>query len=111
MRIAHCGDLGHLLSDKEITALGRIDILLIPVGGHFTIDTEQATEITQKIGPKIAIPMHYKTEKSADSLNKLATLSHFLEKNKFPTTPESVHKIKLEQSSIPEDTQVLLMNA
>ena len=62
LRLAHCGDLGHLLSDKEITALGRIDILLIPVGGHFTIDTEQATEITQKIGPKIAIPMHYKTE-------------------------------------------------
>ena len=62
LRIAHCGDLGHILSDKETASLGRIDIVLIPIGGNFTIDAAQATDIIEKIKPKIAIPMHYKTE-------------------------------------------------
>ncbi|OGD83555.1 hypothetical protein A2572_00410 [Candidatus Collierbacteria bacterium RIFOXYD1_FULL_40_9] len=111
LNLVHLGDLGHKLSSGAIEKLGSVDVLMTPVGGEYTIETETALETVKDISPGFMIPMHYKTEKSADSLNKLATLSHFLEKNKFPTTPESVHKIKLEQSSIPEDTQVLLMNA
>jgi len=61
LRIAHCGDLGHTLSDKDIAALGRIDILFIPIGGHFTINAAQATAVVEKVKPKIVIPMHYKT--------------------------------------------------
>ena len=61
LRIAHYGDLGHMLPDKETTSLGRIDIILIPVGGHFTIDASQATDIIEKIKPRIVFPMHYKT--------------------------------------------------
>ncbi|MEW6026485.1 MAG: MBL fold metallo-hydrolase [Planctomycetota bacterium] len=62
LRIAHCGDLGHTLPDKDVAALGKIDILLIPVGGYFTIDATQATTVLEKVKPKIVIPMHYKTE-------------------------------------------------
>ncbi len=61
MRLAHLGDLGHELSDEQIHALGKIDILLTPVGGHYTIDAATAARHVEKIRPKVVIPMHFKT--------------------------------------------------
>jgi len=63
MRVCHLGDLGHVLSDKEISELGEVDIVLTPVGGFFTIDAKQASEICDKVKPRVIIPMHYKTPK------------------------------------------------
>jgi L-ascorbate metabolism protein UlaG (beta-lactamase superfamily) len=63
IRVAHFGDLGHPLDDKKIKELGRIDVALIPVGGAFTIDSRAATDIINKLKPKLVIPMHFKTSK------------------------------------------------
>ena len=60
IKIAHLGDLGHMLSDNQVEILGNIDILMIPIGGIYTIDADTAIDIIQKIRPKIVIPMHYK---------------------------------------------------
>lgn len=111
LNFVHLGDLGHKLSSGQIEKLGSVDVLMTPVGGEFTIDAEMAMDVVKEVSPSFVIPMHYKTEKSSEALSKLAPLSHFLEKNKFPTTAESVHKMKLDQASMPDDTQVLLMNA
>ena len=59
LRVAHLGDLGHPLTDAQIAQLGPVDVLLIPVGGVFTIDAGQAADLTKKIGAKITVPMHY----------------------------------------------------
>ena len=63
LQLCHLGDLGHLLSDKELAEIGPVDILLIPVGGFFTIDPKEATRVAEQIKPKILIPMHFKTAK------------------------------------------------
>jgi L-ascorbate metabolism protein UlaG (beta-lactamase superfamily) len=63
VQLCHLGDLGHLLSDKDLAEIGPVDILLIPVGGFFTIDAKEATQVAEQIKPKILIPMHFKTEK------------------------------------------------
>lgn len=61
IRICHLGDLGQKeLTDEQLEALGEIDILMIPVGGVYTIDGEEAAAIINRIEPKIVIPMHYK---------------------------------------------------
>ncbi len=60
LRLAHLGDLGHMLSREQIQALGRIDILLIPVGGHYTIGPETAAEVVRALRPGITVPMHYR---------------------------------------------------
>ena len=60
IRICHLGDLGHLLSDRQIAEIDKVDILLIPVGGNFTIDAKTATEVYERLAAKIVIPMHYK---------------------------------------------------
>ena len=59
VRVCHLGDLGHWLSDKQVAELGKVDILLIPVGGFYTIDAKVATEVGNQVKPKVIIPMHW----------------------------------------------------
>lgn len=61
-RIVHMGDLGHMLSSEQIDALGQVDVLMIPVGGFYTIDAATAHELAEKIGAAVTIPMHYRGE-------------------------------------------------
>jgi L-ascorbate metabolism protein UlaG (beta-lactamase superfamily) len=61
INLVHLGDLGHLPNQTQIKAMGPVDILLIPVGGRFTIDADEAYTAVQMIDPHIVIPMHYKT--------------------------------------------------
>ena len=69
-----------------------------------------ALDLVKEISPSFVIPMHYAVDGVKEPLTKLAGLEKFLEKNKFPVSPESVHKAKLDLGSLPDDTQVLLMN-
>ena len=59
-RFAHLGDFGHELSAAQLAALGRIDVLMLPVGGFFTIDAAQAARTAEAIGAPVVIPMHYR---------------------------------------------------
>ena len=58
-RFVHCGDLGHVPDDATIEALKGADVLMIPVGGIFTVDGKTAWAITKRITPKVVVPMHY----------------------------------------------------
>ena len=61
-RICHCGDIGETLDDPEkVAALQNLDILIIPVGGFYTVNAALAFEVTQKVKPRWVIPCHYKT--------------------------------------------------
>lgn len=60
LRVAHLGDLGHPLSAQQLEELGAVDVLMLPVGGHFTIGPETAWELAAAVRPRILIPMHYR---------------------------------------------------
>ena len=60
--VCHCGDLGHPLSPEQIDALGKVDVLLVPVGGRFALDGAEADELRRALSPAITIPMHYRTK-------------------------------------------------
>ena len=66
LRIVHLGDLGCMLSDEQIKILLQPDILMIPVGGFFTIDGKQAKETMECLRARITLPMHYKTKYNKD---------------------------------------------
>ena len=66
LRIVHLGDLGDGLSAEQAERLKNPDILMIPVGGFFTIDAELAWKTARQLGAKVVLPMHYKTEFNAD---------------------------------------------
>ncbi len=78
LRIAHLGDLGHLLTDEQLSAIGSVDVVLIPVGGVFTIDGRQATRVVDQLRPRLTvIPMHYKTD--VLTIKQLEGVDDFLE--------------------------------
>ncbi len=60
LKICHLGDLGTDLNQKQLSEIDGVDILMIPVGGKYTIDAKKAEEIIKKIEPAIIIPIHYK---------------------------------------------------
>lgn len=60
LRVCHMGDLGTDLTEKQFESINGIDILMIPVGGKYTIDAKTAVEIIKKIEPRVVIPMHFK---------------------------------------------------
>ncbi len=61
LRVVHLGDLGHLLTDEQARAIGKVDVLMIPVGGHFTIGPAEAGKVMAQLKPRVVIPMHFKT--------------------------------------------------
>jgi len=60
VRVCHAGDLGHVLSPEQAGALGKVDVLLIPVGGTYTVDAAGAGEVVEQLSPRVVVPMHYK---------------------------------------------------
>ncbi|MCH3965343.1 MAG: MBL fold metallo-hydrolase [Clostridium sp.] len=100
-RLCHLGDLGYILSEDEISALGNIDVLFVPVGGNFTIDGKEAAKVSSLINPHIVIPMHYKTPLLSFELDGLETFlkyaknienigCNFLDLNEKPTCSNKV---------------------
>ena len=63
LRVCHLGDLGHQLSNDQVSEIGPVDVLLVPVGGVYTIDAKVATELCKLLKPKDIVPMHYRDGK------------------------------------------------
>lgn len=107
MKVCHLGDLGQeKLTDEQVEKIDEVDILMIPVGGIFTVDGEQAVKIINQIEPRIVIPMHYKIP--GLSL-KLAGVDDFL-KEMGVAKKELQDKLTLKKKDLPqEETQVVVM--
>ena len=76
IRVAHLGDLGHDLDDDQIEELGKLDVVLIPVGGTYTLDCQQASDLANRLQVKTVIPMHYR--RADVGFEVLQTLQEFL---------------------------------
>ncbi len=106
IKILHCGDLGLVPDEKFLETIGDVDILMVPVGGFYTIDTKEAVELAKKIEPAIIIPMHYKTEKhNPQVFEKIASLDLFLKA--IGQTPNPQDKLTIKK----EDLETMEMNA
>lgn len=108
IHIAHLGDFGEKeIRDETLEDLGDVDILLIPVGGKFTIDAETAAKVVKKIEPKIAIPMHYKIPGLKINLDGV---EDFL-KEIGATKAEAQDKLTIKKKDLAEDekTKVVLL--
>lgn len=78
INICHCGDLGHILNSDYAEEIGNVDILLIPVGGGYTIDALDAVKVTKQLKPTIIIPMHYRTEALGEMGHLFAEVDEFV---------------------------------
>ena len=106
LNVCHLGDLGHVLNDQELAEVGPVDILFIPVGGYFTIDSKEATRVGEQIRPKVLIPMHFKTEKCGFPI---APVDDFL-KGKANIKRPKTSEVTFDQTSLPSKMEILVLD-
>jgi L-ascorbate metabolism protein UlaG (beta-lactamase superfamily) len=107
LAICHLGDLGHIPTQNQVEDMGSIDVLLVPVGGQKALSAAQAAEVISLIEPQIVVPMHY----SLPGLTiKLDPVDKFL-KEMGLTKADTVDTLKLTKANLPEETQVVLLEA
>lgn len=107
VRICHLGDLGHRLSDKQQEEINGVDVLMVPVGGVYTLDAKKAAEVVAQVEPNIVLPMHYQLP---DLKIKLGSLSKFLEEM-GEKSPQKMAVLKLEREKIEEERKVVVLDA
>jgi len=102
--ITHLGDLGHVLDAKQLEKLEGTDILLIPVGGKYTINAAKAVEVISQIEPRIVIPMHYKipgVKTDIDGIEKFI--------KELGIKPRNEEKLKISKKDLPQDDMELVV--
>jgi L-ascorbate metabolism protein UlaG (beta-lactamase superfamily) len=105
INVCHAGDLGHELSADQVKAIGRVDILMIPVGGLFTIDAKTAAKVCDQLKPKVIMPMHYKTDKLDFPITGV---EDFL-KGKSNVIRSSESEIELKADKLPTVLQIVVL--
>ncbi len=107
IRLCHLGDLGHALSPEQVTEIGAVDILFLPVGGFFTIDAPVASQVCDQLKPKVVIPMHFKTPKCG---YPLASVEDFLKgKNNVRRVRSS--EVEFERDKLSATGEVVLLQS
>ena len=106
IQICHVGDLGHVLSEQEVKEIGSVDILLLPVGGYYTIDAKEAARVSEQIKPKVLIPMHFKTTKCGFSI---APVDDFL-KGKAKVKRAQGSEASFSKAALPKQMEIIVLN-
>ncbi len=109
LTFCHLGDLGHDLTESQLNEIGRVDVLLIPVGGHFTINSATATVIMEKIKPKITVPMHYRVAGIDPRLAVLSEIDDFL-RGKANVRRLNGSDFTVEKSSLPSKPVITVLS-
>lgn len=105
IQLCHLGDLGHVLGEKEAKEIGPVDLLLIPVGGYFTIDAREANQIVEQIKPKVVIPMHFKTDKCGFPI---APVDDFLT-GKSGVKRAGASEVIFQKDSLPQKMEIVVL--
>lgn len=106
MKLAHLGDLGTVLSDKQLEKLEGVDVLLVPVGGVYTIDAKKAAEVINQVEPRVVIPMHYQISGLA---YKLQPVSRFCDEMGVKVNGAE-EKLRITKKGLPvEETKVVIL--
>ncbi|MBM3119263.1 MAG: MBL fold metallo-hydrolase [Chloroflexi bacterium] len=105
IKLCHLGDLGHRLNKEQITEIGAVDVLLIPVGGVFTVDAKMAGTVSDDLNPKVVIPMHCKTPKCDWPLN---TVDDFVAGKKNVKNLNS-SEAEFRAGKLPDRTEIVIL--
>jgi L-ascorbate metabolism protein UlaG (beta-lactamase superfamily) len=105
LQVCHLGDLGHIPTEQQIKQIGPVDLLLLPVGGVYTIDPSQATLTVQKLNPRVIIPMHFKTPRCGFPL---ASVEEFT-KGKSSVKNPGVCEWELKRESLPLTPEIIVL--
>lgn len=106
IHVVHLGDIGHLLTEEQISQIDAADILLVPVGDKFTLNAEKAAKVVTQLEAKIVIPMHYNLPGLKFELD---IVEPFL-KEMGAEGVSPVPKLSINKEKLPEETTVVVLN-
>jgi len=106
VRVCHLGDLGHELSDKTLAEIGPVDVVFMPIGGNFTIDSATANRVVDQIQPKIAIPMHFRTERASDFP---VSNSEAFQKMRQRVRVLNASEVEMGKDALPAETETIVL--
>jgi L-ascorbate metabolism protein UlaG (beta-lactamase superfamily) len=108
LRLCHLGDLGHGLSQTQVEEVGQVDVLMVPVGGVYTIGPKEASQVVIDIEPKIVIPMHYATPGlNPEVFSKLFSVEDFLKEVSLPA--QRLPKLSLKKEELGEESRAVVL--
>ena len=109
LRIAHAGDLGHKLTREQLEDMGQVDVLLVPIGGVYTLDAKTAAEVVKQPDPWVVIPMHYQ-QPGLDSgiFGQLTGVEEFLKEMGKPGI-QPIPKLTISSDRLPGEMQVVVL--
>lgn len=105
VNLCHLGDLGHKLEAAQVDFLDGVDILLIPVGGVYTIDAKIAAEVVAQLEPKMVIPMHYSVPGLKFQLEPLEKFLQEMGKPEIKPQP----KLTVSKDKLSEEMEVIVL--
>lgn len=105
VKVCHLGDLGHELTAEQVNAMGAVDVLLLPVGGYFTIDASVASRVAGQVSPRIIIPMHFKNSKCNFPI---AGVDEFL-RGKTDISQPDTSEVEFRAGELPSATQIVVL--
>lgn len=103
MRLCHLGDLGQVLDDGQVSKLGAVDVLFIPVGGTFTLDADMAWEVVRKLKPRVIVPMHFRVGGLSLSI---APVDGFLDKADKDSVVRVGNEVELTADELPGNQEI-----
>mgnify|MGYP001140503062 CR=1 FL=1 len=107
LKLCHLGDFGQKeLTEEQLEKIGEVDILMIPIGGIYTISAKEAVKVMSQLEPKVIIPMHYQIPKLKIKLDGLDKFLKMLGIKSI--TPENKLSIKKKDIS-PEEVKIVVL--
>jgi len=106
LKLAHAGDLGHTLDAAAVQGIGAVDILLLPVGGFFTIDSAEAARIVEDLKPRVTIPMHFKTEKCGFPIAPVEDFTRGRERVRDAGSAE----VEVSKLTLPREAEIVVLD-
>jgi L-ascorbate metabolism protein UlaG (beta-lactamase superfamily) len=106
VRVLHLGDLGHPLSSEMVGELGRVDLLLVPVGGGAALGARAAAGLVRALEPRVVIPMHYCTASGGASLEPV--VAFLKEMGAEEAVPQP--RLSISRVSLPAETRLILLD-
>lgn len=107
LKLVHVGDLGHLLDGDVLSRVAGADLLMLPVGGTYTITAAEATEVMNAVKPRITVPMHYKTAKTTFPLVPVEEFT----KGKKRVRKAGASEIEIKVQALPEEPEIVVLDA
>ena len=106
LRVCHLGDLGHMLTEGQLEEIGSIDVVMIPVGGVYTINAKTAVEVVKQLDPWVIIPMHFQTPELKLS-NRLGTVAEYIKET--GKTAQTLLKYVVSKDKLPTETTLIVL--